>query len=308
MSKYRYLTTMIALIGYPAFAQAQALSTTKSFYDQYQLEIVLSIAALVCVLALLALFTALFALKAILFDRKSEEEKVAIVEGPSFWATLWVKMNNRVPIEEEGKVMTSHSYDGIQELDNSLPPWWLYGFFLTIAFGIIYLLNFHVFKSGDLQTAEYVKEMAVAKAEVATYLASMDNLIDETSVTLLDEEADLAVGKELFIGKCAACHGQKGEGGVGPNFADKYWIHGGDIASIFKTVKYGVPSKGMIAWQAQLTPKEMQQVSSYIYFLEGTNPDNQKAPQGELFERGESKEESDSTHVEEESDMMEASM
>jgi cytochrome c oxidase cbb3-type subunit 3 len=110
-------------------------------------------------------------------------------------------------------------------------------------------------------------------------------LIDENSVELSLDAGDIASGKEIFITKCAACHGQQGEGGVGPNFADKYWIHGGDINSLFKTIKYGVPSKGMISWQSQLSPKEMQQVSSFIITLEGTNPPNQKEPQGELYDR-----------------------
>ncbi len=283
MNRTKSFTFILAILGVPLISSAQ--ESAASFYEQNQIEIVLSVAALVVILALFSLFTALYAMKAILFDRKSVEEKAVIAAKPNFWANLWSKLNNSVPIEEENKVMTTHSYDGIQELDNSLPPWWLYGFYITIVFGVIYLINFHVMGSGDLQGAEYEKEMAQAKIEVETYLASMDNLVDESNVTFLEEEIDLIAGQEIYIGKCSACHGQQGEGGIGPNFADKYWIHGGDIASIFKTVKYGVTSKGMIAWQAQLNPKEMQQVSSYIYTMEGTSPPNPKEPQGELFER-----------------------
>ncbi|MFY0608587.1 MAG: c-type cytochrome [Cyclobacteriaceae bacterium] len=305
MNRNKSITFILASLGIPLISNAQ--DSAASFYAENQIEIVLSVAALVVVLALLALFTSLYAMKAILFDKKSEEEKAVLAAQPGFWVSLWSKLNNSVPIEEENKVMTSHSYDGIQELDNSLPPWWLYGFYITIIFGVIYLINFHVIGSGDLQNAEYEKDMAAAKIEVETYLASLDNLIDESNVTALDEEVDLIAGQEIFTGKCAACHGQQGEGGVGPNFADKYWIHGGDIASIFKTVKYGVPSKGMIAWQAQLNPKEMQQVSSYIITLEGTNPPNQKEPQGELYERTSDGVESDSVSVEEPA-IVEASM
>ena len=90
-------------------------------------------------------------------------------------------------------------------------------------------------------------------------------------------------GELIFKSFCAACHGQKGEGTVGPNFTDEYWIHGGGIQNVFKTIKYGVPDKGMIAWAAQLKPADMQKVASYILTLKGTNPPNPKAPQGEIW-------------------------
>lgn len=278
-SIFSFLTIMLL----PALASAQE-STASDLYAQYQVEIVLTLAGIVLLVALISLFAALYALMAIV-NLKKEASGEVVESKEGFWQSLWNRMNASVPIEEEATVMTSHSYDGIMELDNKLPPWWLYSFYATIVFGVIYLLHFHVFKTGDLQEAEYVAEMQKAEEEVQTYLASLDNLIDESTVSLTMEEADLSEGKALFISKCAACHGQNGEGGVGPNFADQYWIHGGDIKSIFKTVKYGVPSKGMISWKSQMNPKEMQQVSSYIITLEGTNPPNQKDAQGELFER-----------------------
>lgn len=288
MSKYKYLATALAVLGWPVLSQAQSAEVSASLFSQYQLEIVLGVAALVCVLALLALLTALYALKAVLKVSKPEAAASAdaAVAGVGFWRRFWNKLNDSVPLEQEDMVLTNHEYDGIRELDNRLPPWWIYGFYATIVFAVVYMLHYHVFNTGKLQVAEYQAEMTQAKAEVETYLASLDNLIDESNVTLLEDEADLAVGKDLFISKCSACHGQQGEGGVGPNFTDKYWIHGGDMSAIFKTVKYGVPSKGMISWQSQLTPKEMQQVSSFIYLMEGTTVPNGKEPQGELFERG----------------------
>lgn len=284
--KYIFSLLAVGLVSLSSSAQA----SDQSFYSQYQLEIVLGVAVLVCLLALVALITVLFALKAVL--RASQPDKATELisvkpgeESVGFWRRFWNRLNDSVPVAHESTILTDHSYDGIRELDNRLPPWWLYGFYFTILFGIVYLLHFHVFKSGDLSQVEYDKEMANAKAEVEAYLASLDNLVDETNVTLAEETTDINAGKEMFIAKCAACHGQLGEGGVGPNFTDKYWLHGGDIQSIFKTIKYGVPSKGMISWQSQLTPKEIQQVASFIYTLEGTDPPNPKDPQGELFER-----------------------
>lgn len=280
MNYSKSVLILLSILGGPVMVQAQ--ETASGFYATYQVEIVLTVGALVVVVALLALYTSLYALSAIM-GVKHQSARVVPAEG--FWSRIWHRLNNAVPLEEEATVMTDHSYDGIRELDNKLPPWWLYGFYLTIIISVAYILHFHVLGTGALQDEEYYTEMEKANAEVEMYLASLDNLIDESSVTMLNASEDLAVGQDLFVSKCAACHGQLGEGGVGPNLADQYWIHGGDIQSIFKTIKYGVPSKGMISWQAQLSPKEMQQISSYVYTLEGTNPPNAKAPQGELFER-----------------------
>ncbi|MDX1409282.1 MAG: cytochrome c, partial [Saprospiraceae bacterium] len=115
------------------------------------------------------------------------------------------------------------------------------------------------------------------------YLAGQADEIDETNVELLTSASDIEQGKEIYTMQCVVCHGTQGEGGVGPNFADQYWIHGGDIKDLFRTIKYGVPEKGMISWSALLRPSEMQQVASYILTFQGTSPTNPKAPQGELW-------------------------
>ncbi len=304
------LVTSSLILVLPGLTFAQEGSDLQSIYAKYQLEIVVGVAAIVAVLALVALITALLAMKAMARGRISVEEESSIIsvqpgeEGVGFWRRLWNRLNDSVPVSQEETVLTDHSYDGIRELDNRLPPWWLWGFYISIIFSVAYLLHYHVFETGKLQEDEYVAQMEEAEAEVQAYLASLDNLIDETSVTFTNDEVDLLAGQEIFISKCSACHGQNGEGGVGPNLTDKYWIHGGDMPSIFKTVKYGVPSKGMIPWEAQLSPAEMQQVSSYIYTLEGTDPVNQKEPQGELFEREEAAEEA----TEEDGQLVEAGM
>ena len=283
MKVSKYLLSILAVIFSMAGAKAQSTETATGLYAQYQLEIVIAVAGLVCVVALLALFTALYALKSIA-ALEHPEEKVVKESG---WQRFWSGINKAVPVEQEATVMTSHEYDGIKELDNKLPPWWLYGFYFTILFGVAYLLHYHVFGTGDLQQAEYEKQMAQAKEEVETYLASQTDRIDENSVVFSEDPTDLAAGKEIYNANCLVCHGAEGQGVVGPNLTDKYWIHGGDMSSIFATIKYGVPEKGMIAWQSQLTPKQMQQVSSFIYTMEGTNPANPKEPQGEIFERTE---------------------
>lgn len=198
------------------------------------------------------------------------------------WKSISKKMTNAIPLERESEVATDHNYDGIIELDNSLPPWWVYMFYGTIAFGFAYVIYFH-FLDGPSQAEEYNKEIELASLKKTEMLKQTAGKVDENSVTLLTEAADIAKGKSSFVTKCAACHGQAGEGGVGPNLTDEYWIHGGSINDIFKTIKYGVQEKGMIAWEAQMQPTEMQQVASFIMSLKGTNPANAKAPQGDLY-------------------------
>jgi cytochrome c oxidase cbb3-type subunit III len=180
----------------------------------------------------------------------------------------------------ENETALDHNYDGIIELDNAAPPLFNYILYGTILFAGVYLMYYHVFDMGTLQEGEYKKEMAVADAQKAERAKLVKNNVDETNVVALASAEDLSSGNSIYQSNCAACHGAKGEGMVGPNFTDEYWINGGGIKNIFKTIKYGVPEKGMIAWQSQLNPQKMQQVASYILTLAGTNPPNAKAPQG----------------------------
>lgn len=175
-------------------------------------------------------------------------------------------------------IHSNHDFDGIQEYDNDLPPWWKALFYVTIVFAVAYMLHYHVFGTGALQTEEYEMEMQ----EAALFAAK--NAEDPNAVTnfeVLTDAAALESGKSVYLTNCAACHGAEGQGTVGPNLTDEYWLHGGDVNAIFKTVKFGVPSKGMVPWQGKLTKDQMLEVSSYILSLQGTNPANAKEPQGE---------------------------
>ena len=201
----------------------------------------------------------------------------------STWANLDKKFFTKAaPIEKEADIMLDHDYDGIKELDNALPPWWKYGFYITIFVAIFYILKFEVWHTGMNPTEEYNTEMAEAKLETDQYLASMKENVDENSVVMLDA-AGIQTGKTLFTKTCVACHSQTGGGGVGPNLTDNYTIHGARIQDIFKTIKYGYPDKGMQSWQSNFSPVEMQQLSSYIKSLSNTNVPNGKAPQGDLI-------------------------
>lgn len=200
----------------------------------------------------------------------------------SFYDWWWKKVNKAS--DDEDKVDTGHMYDGIRELDNKIPPWWRYAFYSTIVFAVVYLWRYHVSETAPLQIEEY--EIAVAEAEEAhqAYLLAAGNRIDENNVEMVDEDG-IQAGEKIFMQNCAACHGGNGEGLVGPNLTDEYWIHGkGELPDVFTVVKYGVVEKGMMAWKDQLSPSMMAQVSSYILTLQGTNPPNQKEPQGERYE------------------------
>ena len=199
------------------------------------------------------------------------------------WKWLDRQLNDAVPLENEAAVMTDHEYDGIRELDNNLPPWWKYGFYFTIVFGIVYLFNYHISHSSPLQTEEYQAQMMEADSLKKAHLKEAGAIVDENNVVALTDAASLTTAKAIYIGNCVACHGQGGEGGVGPNLTDAYWINGGGIQNVFKTLKYGVPAKGMIAWQGQIKPEAMQKLASYVLTLQGTNPANPKAPQGDIW-------------------------
>jgi cytochrome c oxidase cbb3-type subunit 3 len=199
------------------------------------------------------------------------------------WAWLDRKLNDAVPIDKEAEILTDHEYDGIQELDNNLPPWWKYGFLFSVLFGIYYMFDYHVLHTSPLSAQEYQQQIAEADAKKKERLKIAGANVDENTVTLLADAGMIAAGKDIFDGNCASCHGVAGEGLLGPNLTDQYWINGGGIKNIFKTIKYGVPAKGMIAWQRQLNPEAMQKAASYIMTLQGTNPANAKAPQGEIW-------------------------
>lgn len=187
-----------------------------------------------------------------------------------------------IPLEEEADRLLDHDYDGIKELDNALPPWWKYGFIITIFIAVLYLFKYEIFHNGPNPTEEYNTEMTTSKEQVDAYLASMKNNVDEKSV-IMSDAAGVSAGQVLFAKTCVPCHGTKGEGGVGPNLTDDYWLHGGKVADLFKTIKYGYPDKGMQSWQTTYSPVEMQNLASYIKTLRGTNPPNGKAAQGDLF-------------------------
>jgi len=243
----------------------------------------------VLLLELLVVFLLVLFIRNI-FNAIHPKERIIVlgkVQSDSWLVKTWHKLDKQfftkaVPLEKEADMLLDHNYDGIKELDNALPPWWKYGFYITIVVAVFYMLKFEVWHTGMNPTEEYNTEMINAKNETEAYLASAKENVDENSVTDLDAVGN-AAGKAIFAKTCVPCHLAEGQGLVGPNLTDEYWIHGGSIKDIFKTIKYGFPDKGMQSWQTTYSPVEMQQLSSYIRSLRGTNPPNPKAPQGDLY-------------------------
>ena len=247
---------------------------------------------------------------------------------------------------------TGHVYDGISELDNAMPAWWLYMFYASIVFAIIYLFFYHIAGLGLTSHEKYSKQMdpSWAPASVRSsglsfhspyyspsgdvtpqLLAKLDKYIGEnvsfsslimeakrranaeqlvvlneifpdisalaavestsrgqasldfSGYEVLTDAESMHAGKEIYRKNCVACHGANGEGGIGPNVTDDYWIHGGSLADILKIISLGVPAKGMIPWRSTLKTDQIHQVASYMTSLVGTDPPNPKAPQGELY-------------------------
>lgn len=184
---------------------------------------------------------------------------------------------------EERDLELDHNYDGIKELDNKLPPWWLYTFYATIIFAFGYMAYYHIF-DGDSQVTEFEKEMAAAQIAVEEYKKNAPDLVDAESVVALTDAGDIEKGNALYQINCMACHAADGGGGIGPNLADEYWILGGGIKNIFHTISEGGRAgKGMIAWKSTLSPTEIQQVSSYILALKETTPASPKVAEGEIW-------------------------
>jgi len=239
---------------------------------------------------LIAIEITLSAVNRVMYQLLSPEEKAQkeLEESLSFKESTWFKnlmhkLTKTEPIEKEADLLMDHDYDGIKELDNNLPPWWVYLFYICIIFGVIYVVRYDVLGADD-QEMELKKEMAQAKIDVEEYMKTAPDLMDEKTVVLLTDATSLDEGKTIFTTNCAACHRADAGGQIGPNLTDDKWILGGGIKNLFHTITNGGrDGKGMIAWKGTLKPKEIQKVASYILSLQGSNPKDPKEAEGEVW-------------------------
>lgn len=293
-SDSKVITTILLLIALLApsvssWAQeaaeeaAQAVKTAPFIggipqFDFYALMFIIA-------LELLILFSMLLymrvLLKAISAKPELAEEAAKIAKRVPFWD----RFNKVVPIEKEQDIMLEHDYDGIKELDNSLPPWWKYGFYFSILVAVVYIWYYHGGGNGPSSEQEYIAAVQKGEEEKAAYLAKTAGNIDETNVKMADA-AGIEEGKTLYAKNCAACHAADGGGSVGPNLADEYWLHGGSLVDVFKSIKYGWQDKGMKPWKDDFSPRQLASLASYVKSLQGTKPAAPKEAQGELYVEG----------------------
>lgn len=279
-------TLLLLFVTSGAFAQTQVEKPGNKELVTY---LILMILILVIIAVVVVLIQVLLLLQKI--SSKAQPADSAVAEdlrgdkAPLFSARWWQRWTGfGVKLQDEQRILiTGHDYDGIHELDNRMPPWLAFLFQGTIVFAIVYLIIYHFAGVGDLPMAELEKETLVVEAKKAAFLEKAAAKINENTVSLLSDTKTIDEGKAIFAANCAACHASDGGGAVGPNLTDDYWLHGGGIKNVFKTIKYGVPEKGMISWEKQLNPLKMQQVASYILSIKGSKTANPKAPQGNIY-------------------------
>ncbi|MGE5106107.1 MAG: cbb3-type cytochrome c oxidase N-terminal domain-containing protein, partial [Sphingobacteriales bacterium] len=289
-SKLKGTVLTIALLMAATLTKAQNATSTTAAPAQNTVSGLSSstfyILMAVLLVEIAAIFFLLFQLRFLIgLERRKVMESVA-EEGAVEYTpakpklSWWDRFNKFRPAEQEANIDLGHNYDGIRELDNRLPPWWLYGFYVTIIFAVVYLYRSQVSHAAPSPIEEYQAAVAKAELQKEEMLKNQKNKVDENTVVFLADKSELEKGKSIFAANCVACHGKDAQGIVGPNLTDDYWIHGGKINDLFKTIKYGYPEKSMQSWKDLLSPVQIAQVASFIKSLRGTNPSGAKEKQG----------------------------
>lgn len=292
----RRIAMMSIFLGIPGKTTwAQVVALPASFLDDpfnHPLMPLMVVTAMVVITILLVLVVAVYLLRVLnVMVQQTERERaeklgLAYAPNPSWWQKIWQDLNAFVPVEKEKDIDLGHSYDGIRELDNHLPPWWKWLFYSTIVWAVVYLIVYHISNSMPLSIGEYENELTVVEEQVRAYRASQpQEAIDENTLVYAKDEDIISKGKTVFISNnCGSCHRNDGGGStIGPNLTDEYWIHGGAMKNIFSTIKTGFVEKGMPAWGKVMSLTDVRNVAFYVMSLQGSNPPNPKAPQGDLF-------------------------
>jgi cytochrome c oxidase cbb3-type subunit III len=280
--KYLFkISLFIFLFLQAGIVQADApAGVTKSTMSSDDILLIFIIGMLIIVMLVVAivLFNISLALKKMLptkVEIDSEFQK-AMDER-----TIWQKLAGLRPIKYEQSMMMDHAYDGILEINNPIPGWFMTLFYGTIIIGVVYLFAYHVVGDGQTMITEYAEQMAEGEAVKKAFIEKFAKSINENNVTVLKDSKAIEDGKKLYVQNCVACHAADGGGGVGPNLTDEFWLHGGNVKSVYHTISEGVAEKGMISWKKSLNPLQIQQITSYIFTLKGTKPAKPKEPQGE---------------------------
>jgi cytochrome c oxidase cbb3-type subunit 3 len=282
-----------AMISMPvAFAQQ---ASEKAFWDDpihHPMSPVYVVAAFIIVAVILLIVVAFYLIKILNMltgeaeKQKAEKLGIAYQPKPTLWEKFVQRVNDSVPVVEEKNIELDHNYDGIKELDNHLPPWWKWLFYGTIGWAAVYIVLFHLSDTLPLSLEEYQNEITLAEEQARKLKATQPQaVIDESTLKFTHDAVIIEKGKTIFMNNsCGSCHRNDGGGNtIGPNLTDEYWLHGGDIKSVFQTIKSGVVEKGMPAWGKSMSPEDVKNVTFFVMSLQGTKPPDAKAAQGELF-------------------------
>jgi len=284
------MSFLLLLTSIGLYAQDETVAEgTSGFWSDpmnHPLFPLYALTAFIFLVVLVVVVVAFYLIKVLnLLIERAAMERAERLGGPyvpakTGWQKLMQRLTRSTPVEKEADIMLDHSYDGIRELDNHLPPWWTWLFYATIIWSVGYMIVYHVTDSLPLSIEEYQADVE----KVQKLRASQEVVqIDENTLEYTDDAELISKGKEVYMSNCASCHRNDGGGGVGPNLADDYWLHGGSIKNIYATIKNGVPEKGMISWAPILKPEEMRDAAFFIMSLRGTSPAGGKEPQGELY-------------------------
>ncbi len=281
---FRQLVILAMLLFVPSFVRAEDVSGTMESSTLFWAVIIILV---ILIGALLAVMSMLFTLKNVL-DQDAKKQAIAtgaeVPESTSIWKNFTQSLWNRASVEEEKDLVIDHDFDGIKELDNHLPPWWLYSFYGTIIWGIAYVLVYHVFESAPLQIEEYNNEIAAAEASLIKFREkNPEKKIDLTNYTFSSDAVQIANGGKIFGGQCATCHKADGGGLAGPNLTDKFWKNGGSASAIYNVVTNGVANTAMIAWGGTFNASQISDIVAYVHSLQGTNPAGALGPDGKEY-------------------------
>lgn len=288
------IAVLLSLSAFAAFAQDETMPAKTFWNDPVNdpMTPLYAVMLLIIIVTLLILVTGVYMIRVVntLADQAERDRAaklgVTYKPRPGWWSRFSKQMNDSVALEDESTIELDHNFDGIKELDNHLPPWWKWLFYATAVWAVIYLVVYHVAGSYPLMIQEYDNEMSDAEAQIRKLKASQpQEAIDESSLTFTADAALISKGKEVFnTMNCGSCHRPDGGGNaIGPNLTDEFWIHGGEVKQVFNTIKNGAVDKGMPAWGKSLSPSDVRNVTFFVMSLQGTNPPNPKAPQGEKY-------------------------
>lgn len=268
----------------------EALARTSDQWAIVESPILIAV-WLIIIVFMIAIEVSVASIQQLLFETLNEEAKARYLAKEAESKTSgeeWLNKTYRLLVgkkkaRSEEEIIIDHDYDGIRELDNNLPTWWVYGFYATIIFAVVYMARYHVF-DGPTQEEEYRREVAAAQVSIEEYRRTAKGLVDASTVVMLTDASDLNTGRNLYDSNCAVCHRADGGGGIGPNLTDNYWVLGGSLSNIYEVISEGGrPGKGMIPWKNDLRPLEIAQVSSYVVTLQGTNPPDAKEAEGDFY-------------------------